>query len=51
MLAAAKSLIPLLDDAVALIPPELRAITPVNLKATAGLRLLKLEERYCVFVC
>ncbi|KAK4440387.1 Apyrase [Sesamum alatum] len=38
--AAALSLKPLLQNAVAVVPAELRAQTPVRLGATAGLRLL-----------
>ena len=38
--AAAASLQPLLDTALATVPPELQAATPVELRATAGLRLL-----------
>lgn len=38
--AAAQSIVPLLDHALAIIPEELRAATPVNIKATAGLRML-----------
>ena len=37
---AAKSLDELLDEAVRIVPQELRKCTPVALKATAGLRLL-----------
>ena len=38
--AGAESLIPLLEFAVSFVPVESRASTPINLKATAGLRLL-----------
>lgn len=36
----ADSLQPLLDEAVAAVPPELHAVTPITVRATAGLRLL-----------
>jgi guanosine-diphosphatase len=39
-LQAAKSLKPLLDSAVARVPPNTRKCTPLVVKATAGLRLL-----------
>ncbi|PJF17355.1 putative guanosine-diphosphatase, partial [Paramicrosporidium saccamoebae] len=39
-LQAAKSLKPLLDSAVARVPPDTRKCTPLVVKATAGLRLL-----------
>ncbi|PWN49768.1 hypothetical protein IE53DRAFT_317051 [Violaceomyces palustris] len=40
----ADSLRPLLDEAVARIPEELRSCSPVAVKATAGLRLLKGDQ-------
>ncbi|EMD31372.1 hypothetical protein CERSUDRAFT_162998 [Gelatoporia subvermispora B] len=43
-LEAAESLDVLLDEAVLVVPAELRACTPVAVKATAGLRLLGVEE-------
>jgi guanosine-diphosphatase len=42
--AAAESLDVLMDAALAIVPPALRACTPVAVKATAGLRLLGAEE-------
>lgn len=42
--AAAQSIVPLLDHALAIIPEEQRASTPVNIKATAGLRMLGTTE-------
>ena len=41
---AAKSLDPLLQQALEVIPPPLRRKTPMAVKATAGLRLLGLEQ-------
>ena len=41
---AAQSIIPLLEKAVAAVPPEDRFCTPIELKATAGLRLLGRER-------
>jgi guanosine-diphosphatase len=38
--AAAASLDPLLDEAMRVVPPSLHSCTPVEVKATAGLRLL-----------
>lgn len=38
--AAAQSLVPLLELAMSTVPEKSRKITPLNLKATAGLRLL-----------
>lgn len=42
--AAAQSIVPLLDHAMAIIPEGQRASTPVNVKATAGLRMLGQAE-------
>ncbi|EDQ93156.1 uncharacterized protein MONBRDRAFT_2652, partial [Monosiga brevicollis MX1] len=42
--AGAESLMPLLDIAMSTVPENKRAITPINLKATAGLRLLPQEK-------
>lgn len=40
----AESLVPLLDAALDEIPKDKRAETPVNIKATAGLRLLREQD-------
>ncbi|EGD74640.1 ectonucleoside triphosphate diphosphohydrolase 5 [Salpingoeca rosetta] len=42
--AGAQSLVPLLELAMSTVPEQARAITPINLKATAGLRLLRPEQ-------
>lgn len=42
--SGAESLIPLLELAMSTVPEEHRAKTPINLKATAGLRLLKQDQ-------
>ena len=42
--AAARSLDPLLDEALATVPEHLMKCTPVAVKATAGLRLLGPEQ-------
>jgi guanosine-diphosphatase len=46
--AAAASLDPLLEEAVRVIPAELRKCTPVEVKATAGLRLLGQQESVAI---
>ena len=40
----AASLKPLLEKALEVVPPELRAQTPIEVRATAGLRLLPGEQ-------
>lgn len=42
--AAAKSLDPLLDEALKVIPDKLKACSPIAVKATAGLRLIGQEK-------
>eukprot|EP00043_Microstomoeca_roanoka_P004404 m.49480 g.49480 ORF g.49480 m.49480 type:complete len:509 (-) comp12477_c1_seq2:373-1899(-) len=42
--AGAQSLLPLLDLAMSTVPEKSRRVTPINLKATAGLRLLRPEQ-------
>ncbi|KAL2135202.1 hypothetical protein VTI74DRAFT_9408 [Chaetomium olivicolor] len=42
--AAAKSLDPLLDEAIKVVPDKLKACSPIAVKATAGLRLIGQEK-------
>ena len=42
--AGAATIQALVDEAKALVPPHLRARTPISLKATAGLRLLPAHQ-------
>ncbi len=37
-------MVPLLDKAMEVIPPELYKNTPIHLKATAGLRMVEREK-------
>ncbi|WVR05350.1 hypothetical protein IAU60_002364 [Kwoniella sp. DSM 27419] len=46
--AAAASLDPLLEEAYRVVPEELRKCTPVEVKATAGLRLLGTQESVAI---
>ncbi|OCF44184.1 guanosine-diphosphatase [Kwoniella heveanensis CBS 569] len=46
--AAAASLDPLLEEAKRVVPEELRKCTPVEVKATAGLRLLGVQESVAI---
>jgi guanosine-diphosphatase len=46
--AAAASLDPLLEEAYRVVPQELRKCTPVEVKATAGLRLLGAQESVAI---
>ena len=46
--AAAASLDPLLQEAYRVVPEELRKCTPIEVKATAGLRLLGVQESVAI---
>lgn len=43
--AGAESLTPLMEIAMSTVPESKRSITPVNLKATAGLRMLRTDQQ------
>eukprot|EP00050_Salpingoeca_kvevrii_P007607 m.297309 g.297309 ORF g.297309 m.297309 type:complete len:457 (+) comp13589_c0_seq1:1001-2371(+) len=47
---AAQSLAPLIDVAMRAVPESHRSMTPINLKATAGLRLLGVAEAEAILV-
>lgn len=48
--AGAESLVPLLKQALDVVPASRRSVTPINLKATAGLRLLEAAQ-VCAAFC